>query len=137
LINWCVENDIGTLVVGKNDGWKQAIGIGKHNNQNFVSIPHARFIKMLQYKGELAGVEVIVTEESYTSKCSFLDNEPVCKHEQYQGRRIQRGLFRSRDGTLINADINGAANIIRKAVPNAVANGIEGVVVHPVLVLPA
>ena len=137
LIEWCAEQGIGTLVVGKNDGWKQSIDIGKRNNQNFVSIPHARFIQMLQYKGELAGIKVIVTEESYTSKCSSLDNEVIQKHEQYQGKRIKRGLFRSQDGTLLNADINGAANIIRKAVPNAFANGIEGVVVHPLLVLPA
>ena len=137
LIDWCVEQGIGTLVVGKNDGWKQSIGIGKRNNQNFVSVPHARFIEMLQYKGQLARIKVIVTEESYTSKCSFLDNEPIQKHETYQGRRIRRGLFRAQDGRLINADINGAANIIRKAIPNAVANGIEGVVVHPLLVLPA
>ena len=70
---------IGTLVIGKNEGWKQAVKMGKRTNQNFVQIPHARFIEMLTYKAEFVGIKVITTEESYTSKCSFLDDEPVCR----------------------------------------------------------
>ena len=93
-MDWLVEQRIGTLVIGKNDGWKQAIGLGKRTNQNFVFIPHARFIEMLSYKAELVGIQVIVTEESYTSKCSFLDLEPVGKHDVY-GQRVKRGLFRA------------------------------------------
>lgn len=131
IIDLLVKQKIGTLIIGKNDGWKQDINIGKRNNQNFVSIPHAQFIHQLQYKGELAGIEVIVNEESYTSKCSFLDEEPIKKHKKYLGRRIKRGLFKSKNGTKINADINGSANIIRKVIPNAFANGIEGIVVFP------
>jgi putative transposase len=91
---------------------------------------------MLTYKAQLAGLEVILTEESYTSKCSFLDNEPIGKHSLYQGSRIKRGLFRASDGTCINADINGSANIVRKVFPNAFAEGIQGVVVRPVRVTP-
>jgi putative transposase len=133
MIDWCLVHQSGTLVIGKNPGWKQAVRLGKQTNQNFVSIPHARFIHMLTYKAQLAGVQVVVTEESYSSKCSFLDLEPVGKHKQYCGRRIKRGLFRSGTGRLINADINAAFNIIRKAVPNAFADGIEGVAVRPLL----
>lgn len=125
-IDCLVANRIGTLVIGKNDGWKHDINLGKRNNQNFVSVPHARFIKMLTYKAQLAGIEVILTEESYTSKCYFKDNEPIHKHEKYQGRRVKRGLFRAGDSTLINADVNGSANIIRKVFPNAFAPGDTG-----------
>ncbi|MCU0499580.1 MAG: transposase, partial [Anaerolineae bacterium] len=110
---------IGTLVIGKNEGWKQGIELGKRTNQNFVQIPHARFIEMLTYKAQLVGIAVIITEESYTSKCSFLDGEAVCKHEQYAGKRVKRGLFCASNGRLMNADTNGAYNIIRKVIPNA------------------
>jgi putative transposase len=134
LIQELVKHGIGTLIIGKNDGWKQGIDMGKRNNQQFVQIPHARFIEMLTYKAEREGMAVILTEESYTSKCSFLDNESLHKHEHYLGKRIHRGLFRASDGRLLNADVNGSANIIRKVVPNAFANGIEAVVVSPVRV---
>lgn len=136
IINHLVANRIGTLVIGKNDCWKQEINLSKRHNQNFVSIPHARFIEMLTYKAQLVGIKVIVTEESYTSKCSVLDNEPIRKHDKYKGRRIFRGLFCAGDGTLINADVNGSANIVRKVFPNAFAQGIQGVVVRPVRVTP-
>jgi len=131
IVDWLVEQRIGRLVIGKNDGWKQAIGLGRRTNQNFVFIPHTCFVQMLCYKAELVGIQAIVTEESYTSKCSFLDLEPVGKHEVYAGTRAKRGLFRSRSGRCLNADINGAYNIQRKVVPDAFGNGIAGVVVHP------
>lgn len=135
LIEHLVRHGIDTLVIGKNDGWKQDIHLGKRTNQNFVPIPHARFIEMLSYKATLAGIQVILTEESYTSKCSFLDGETIGQHEAYAGKRIHRGLFRARDGRLINADVNGSYNIMRKVIPNAFGqgNGIAGAVVHPVL----
>lgn len=84
---------------------------------------------MLAYKAQLVGIQVMLTEESYTSKCSFLDGEPIGKREVYVGRRVTRGLFRSSDGRCLNADVNGAYNILRKVFPNAFGNGIEGVVV--------
>lgn len=130
MVNELVQEKIGNLVIGKNDGWKQSIYIGKKNNQNFVQIPHAKFIEMLTYKVELEGIKVITREESYTSKCSFLDREPIKKHRKYKGRRIKRGLFRSAEGHLINADINASYNIIKKASPKSF-EGVEGVVVHP------
>ncbi len=136
VIDMLVKYGIGRLVIGKNPQWKQEINLGKVNNQNFVAIPHARFIKQLQYKAALVGIEVITIEESYTSKCSFLDNEPIAKQQQYVGRRVKRGLFRSTSGVVINADINGSANIIRKAFPGAFADGIQAVVVQPLRVTP-
>ena len=85
---------------------------------------------MLQYKAELVGIQVFVSEESYTSKCSFLDLEPIGKQEVYAGKRVKRGCFAA-DGRRLNADVNGAFNILRKVVPDAFGNGIAGVVVHP------
>lgn len=133
IIALLVKERIGMVVIGKNAGWKQAITIGKRNNQNFVSIPHARFIEMLTYKAQLVGINVVVTEESHTSKCSFLDSEPIRHQDSYAGRRIHRGMFRSASGKLINADLNGAYNIILKVAPSAFANGVEDVAVHPVV----
>ena len=119
IVNHLVSNSINSLVIGNNKEWKQEINIGRVNNQNFVNIPHTRFIEMMEYKCLLQGINVITNEESYTSKCSFLDNESVKKHEHYKGKRIKRGLFRSGNGTLINADVNGSLNILKKAVINA------------------
>ena len=132
IINLLIEKNIGTLVIGISPDWKQSISLGKRTNQNFVSIPHARFVSMLTYKAKLAGIKVRLVKENYTSKCSFLDMEPVEKRESYVGKRITRGLFRSGTGRLINADVNAAYNILRKAAPNAFSNGVEGVAVHPV-----
>ena len=113
--------------------------MGKRNNQHFVNVPHARFIAMLTYKAELVGIWVIVTEESYTSKASFLDADrlPVYDaqcHEPpvFSGKRVKRGLYRAADERHINADVNGAYNIIRKVAPDAFAQGSRGCVVHPV-----
>ena len=133
IIDLLLVEGIGTLVIGKNPNWKQECNIGKRNNQNFVNIPHARFIEMLSYKAKLVGIAVMVTEESYTSKCSFLDMEPIGKHEQYLGKRVKRGLFRSADGRYINADVNGSYNMVRKVAPDAFEQGSRGCVVHPVL----
>lgn len=132
IVDHLVAKDIGNLVIGKNEKWKQSINLGRKTNQNFVSIPHARFIDMLTYKAELVGIKVTVTEESYTSKCSFLDMEPLEHRDKYLGRRRFRGLFISASGRTIHADVQGSYNMIRKVVPDAFAEGIEGVVVHPV-----
>ena len=138
IMQWLVEQRIGTLVIGKNDGWKQAIGLGKRTNQNFVFVPHTRFVQMLEYKAALVGIRVRVSEESYTSQASFLDGDPLPVYAPahptpvFSGRRVKRGLYRAADGRCLNADVNGAYNILRKVVPNAFGNGIAGVVVHPV-----
>ena len=136
IIDHLVTEGIGTLVIGKNDGWKQAVHLGTRTNQNFVYIPHAQFIEMLTYKAQLVGIHVILSEESYTSKCSFLDLEPIGKHATYRGKRVKRGLFRASTGQFINADVNAAYNILRKVVPNAFADGIAAAVVQPVRVYP-
>lgn len=134
IVDYLVENDIGKLVIGHNDNWKQNVNIGKRNNQNFVTIPFYKLVHMLQYKAEEQGIEVIYQEESHTSKCSFFDNETVEHHDKYVGRR-KRGLFRTRFGYIVNADVNGALNIMKKAVSDASFNGmadvIEGAVGHP------
>jgi putative transposase len=88
-----VRSRSGILGIGKNDGWKQKVGMGKRNNQTFVFLPQARFIQLLTYKAQLAGMQVTRTEESYTSQCSFLDDEPLTQQATYAGQRVQRGLF--------------------------------------------
>ena len=139
IINKLVENKISTLVIGKNENWKQEINIGKVNNQNFTCVPHARLIEMLTYKAELVGIKVLITEESHTSVSSFLDGDPLpvygtpeAKTAKFSGRRVKRGLYKSKIGVKFNADVNGSYNIIRKVVPDAFCDGIKGVVVHPV-----
>lgn len=120
IINTCLNEDITTLIVGHNDGWKQNVNLGKRNNQDFVSIPFEMFISMLRYKSERQGLRFVEVNESHTSKCSSFDLEPVCHHDTYVGRRVRRGLFMTRDGILINADINGSYNIMRKVKGDAV-----------------
>lgn len=116
IVNHLVSNNVNTLIIGKNDNWKQEMNIGKKNNQNFVSIPHSQFVEMISYKCKLVGIAVMITEESYTSKCSFIDNEEIKHHENYKGKRLKRGLFRTNKGKLINADLNGSLNIMRKVI---------------------
>ncbi|MHA1966582.1 MAG: RNA-guided endonuclease InsQ/TnpB family protein [Candidatus Hodarchaeales archaeon] len=132
IIEYCAFHDIGTVVIGYNPDWKQKCYLGKRNTQNFVTIPYHRLIKQLEYKAEEQGITVLRQEESYSSKCSFLDNEPIKHHKKYLGRRITRGLFKSTTGTIINADVNGAYNILKKAFLNAIeADRIEDVGLHP------
>ena len=134
VIKYCIENNIGVIVIGHNDNWKQKANIGKRNNQNFVQLPFNLLIQMLQYKSEETGIDVILQDESHTSKCSFLDHEAVKHHAHYVGKRTSRGLFKSAKGIIINADVNGGYNIIRKAIPKAFAKAkadrIEGVGLH-------
>ena len=117
LINQAVSNGITAIFIGLNKEWKQEIKLGKKNNQKFVEIPFNILIDMITYKAKDKGIDVITTEESYTSKCSFFDNEEMCHHDKYQGKRIKRGLFRTSDSKTINSDVNGALNIIRKVIP--------------------
>ncbi|MBR0150546.1 MAG: transposase [Synergistaceae bacterium] len=122
IVNQLVSNDVTELVIGYNAGWKQDTRMKKVGNQRFQFIPFYKFISMLVYKCALVGIKVTTNEESYTSKCSFLDNEEVCKHTEYKGKRVKRGLFRASDGRLINADVNGALNILIKYMEKAVRN---------------
>lgn len=114
LVNQLVSHGVQTLVFGHNTGQKQDINLGKRTNQNFVNIPFTLLIQMLEYKCRVNGIHFVVHEESYTSKCSFIDQEAIESHEDYLGRRICRGLFESLLGKKYNADINGSLNIGRK-----------------------
>ncbi len=126
IVSYALSEGMDAIVIGHNDGWKQESNIGKINNQNFVQMPFSMLIDMLKYKGEEAGIQVVVQEESHTSRCSFMDGESIEHHDGYGGKRIKRGLFRSYDGIIINADVNGAYNIGRKAFPNLFrSEGIE------------
>ena len=132
IINYCVDNNLGTIIIGYNSSWKQKVNMGCINNQKFVQLPYYKLISQIQYKSILVGIYVILEKESYTSKCSFLDNESIQKHKAYAGKRINRGLYRSSKGIVINADVNAGYNIIKKVVPNAVlVDGIEGIGLYP------
>ena len=134
IVNSAISNNIHTIVIGNNKNWKQSISLGKRTNQSFVSIPHQKLIGKIIYKARNAGINVILTEESYTSGTSFLDGELPTKEFYNKDRRIHRGLFISNRGIRINADVNAAYQIMKKVFPNAFADGIEGAVLHPVRV---
>lgn len=135
---------ISQLIIGKNPLWKQEINNGKRNNQSFVSIPHSRFVEMLIYKAELKGIKVILTEESYTSRASFLTLDPLPTYGsesatkiKFSGYRETRGMYKIKgQKTRINADVNGSYNIMRKVILTVFDGGIEGVVVRPIRVTP-
>lgn len=137
IIDLLVDEQIGALVIGLNPLWKQDPTMSKHQAQHFVGLPHKRFIDMLTYKATLVGIRVIVREESYTSKASFLDLDDIPtygKVEQepvFSGRRVKRGMYRASGKRYIHADVNGAYNILRKVVPDALCKGIEGIAVCP------
>ncbi|MFX1500647.1 MAG: RNA-guided endonuclease InsQ/TnpB family protein [Promethearchaeota archaeon] len=115
VVGYCVQNQIGNICLGKLNNIKQNIRMGTRNNQNFVNIPIQKLKHMIIYKAQLLGIKVHEVEESYTSKCSSLDLEPIQKHQTYVGRRITRGLFQG-SNYILNADVNGALNILRKVV---------------------
>ena len=125
IIQSCLEMKCGRLIIGHNKAFKKNVKLRKPDKQNFIHIPFVMLINMLKYKAESAGIEVIITEESYTSKASFLDCDPIPVYGEsvnvgFSGKRISRGLYRSKDNLIINADVNAALNIMKKAVPEAV-----------------
>lgn len=134
VIDSCLESNIGTIVIGKNKEWKQESSMRKTVNQHFVQIPYESFINKLKYKCEDYGIELIETEEAYTSGTSFLDNETPVKDNYDKSRRKHRGLFVSNDGVKINADVNAAYQIMKKVSPNAFADGVEGIHLHPIVI---
>jgi len=143
IVDHCVEHQISKIVIGKNDGWKTGTRIKRRsaNSQNFQSIPFNMLIEKIQYKAQTVGIDVILTEEAYTSKASFLDRDEIPKYEKgiertFSGHRIKRGLYRSLGGVLLNADVNGAANIGRKVFPNMNSEWDRSVAATPVVVNP-
>jgi len=132
VLDFCIENNIDTLVCGINKEWKQKSNIGKKNNQKILYLPYDTFIKQLEYKCQDIGIKFITTEESYTSGTSFLDGEIPCKENYDKSRRIKRGLFDT--GTeLINADVNGSLQIMRKVFSNVIDYEIVGVL-NPIVI---
>lgn len=130
VVSWLIDNKVGTLVIGKNKQWKTKINIGKRNNQNFVQIPHTRLIELIIYKYEQQNGIVVTNEESYTSKASALDldvlpKRKLKKKQIFSANRIKRGLYKTAKGLLINADVNGALNIIRKVAKNSIDDLVE------------
>ena len=130
IINEAIKNNISKIIIGNNVGWKNEINIGRRNNQNFVNIPHTKLFNQLLYKGLLNGIEVVFTEESYTSKASFFDKDelPVYgenDNHKFSGRRISRGLYKDNKGNLWNADLNGGGNIMRKISDKAAYKNIR------------
>lgn len=125
IINYCLKYNIKTLILGNNDRWKQKVNLGDKNNQNFVCIPYEMLIEQLEYKCLDNNIKFIVTEESFTSGTSFLDNEEPIRKNYNIKRRICRGLFKSNEGKIINSDVNASLQIMKKVIPKAVDNGIE------------
>ena len=130
IVDYALGINCNTLIIGNNKDWKRGSKMSKNVNQSFVGIPHQRFIEMIKYKCENVGLNLIITEESYTSGTSFLDGELPCKDNYDKTRRKYRGLFISNEGIKINADVNGAYQIIKKVSPN-LFDGVEGVGLHP------
>lgn len=133
IIDYCIANNIGRIIVGKNDGWKQNLNLGKKTNQKFTEIPHSKLIQKIEYKAKLFGIEFECTEESYTSKCDHLVGEEMKKQVTYLGKRKKRGLFQSSVGKLLNADINGAIGIgLKKSIPQFLEKIVDsGLVFNP------
>ena len=138
LANYFDERDVSIVVIGNNSGWKNEINLGKRNNQNFVNIPYSKFINQLTYKCQMLGITVITREESYTSKASFLDYDEIPNYKdeekpKFSGKRIKRGLYRSAT-RIINADVNGAYNIMVKENPNYIIGHREQLGFNPILI---
>lgn len=136
IIDYCVVNKIGNIVIGKNDGWKQQVNLGKATNQKFVSIPYEKLIGQIYYKAEEVGITVTEVRENHTSKCDALALEPVCHQEDYLGNRRHRGLFVSSTNKTLNADVNGSLNILRKVIGDSFIKEIadRGVVFTPLVI---
>ena len=126
LVRYAKRQQVEVIVAGHNEDQKQNICIGRQNNQNFVSIPFCRFLDILRYTAAKAGIPVVLREESYTSKASLLDLDAIPAYKKgdtinhtFSGKRVRRGLYKTNSGFFINADINGAGNILRKEYPYA------------------
>ena len=141
IINWCIAQGVGTLIVGVNPGWKQNINIGKCNNQSFVQIPFYSLRSKLSALCERYGIQYVEQEESYSSKASALDGDNIPTYSpdnpakaKFSGKRVKRGLYRSQDKYLVNADCNGGWNIGRKSKHNGFTRVSRGVLAAPLRV---
>ena len=134
VVNYTLSCGANTIVIGNNKNWKQNSKMSTKINQSFISIPHSKIIQQIEYKAKIVGINVIITEESYTSGTSFLDGELPTKENYNKNRRIYRGLFVSNKGIKINSDVNGSLQIMKKVFPNAFSHGIEDYVFNPIRV---
>jgi IS605 OrfB family transposase len=141
IVDLCVKEGIGRIIIGKNDGWKSGINLGKKTNQAFCSVPTYLLLGKIKYKAAAEGVEVVFTEEAYTSKASFYDCDPLPRYErgvehEFSGKRKHRGLYVTKDGFAVNADVNGSLNIGRKVIPEFLGIGDRSLAARPVVVNP-
>lgn len=148
IIDLCIKNNIGTMVIGRNKGWKQKINLGVKNNQSFCMVPIYLLLEKIKYKAELAGIDFVLVEESYTSKASYFDNDLLPEYDKnsqeehvFSGKRKYRGLYISKDGFAVNSDINGSLNIGRKysetnVIPESVMIRNRSLVARPCVINP-
>jgi len=143
IVSMCLKVGIGTIVIGKNDGWKQRINLGRKTNQAFCHVPIYCLLEKIRYKAMLEGIDVVFTEESYTSKASFYDRDKLPKYDsnqeeepKFSGKRKHRGLYVSGDGFAVNADVNGSLNIGRKVIPEFLGIGDRSLAARPVVINP-
>lgn len=141
IVDLCVKHGIGRIIIGKNDGWKSGINLAKKTNQAFCFVPIYTLLEKVKYKAAIAGIDVTFTEESYTSKASFFDRDPLpvyvsgVKHE-FSGVRKHRGLYVSKDSFAVNADVNASLNIGRKVIPEFSGIGDRSLAARPVVINP-
>ena len=122
IVDYCITHDIGTLIIGYNETFQRSSDMGKANNQNFVNIPYGKLRSKIEYLCTLNNIAFIKQEESYTSKASFWDKDNIPTYNNnnpvsyvFSGKRLKRGLYRTANGNFLNADVNGALNILRKS----------------------
>lgn len=140
IVDLCLKHNTGRVVIGRNCEWKTGVNLGKKTNQSFCSVPFYLLLEKIKYKAEMAGIDVTFTEESYTSKASFFDNDPLPRYgevkPEFSGKRAKRGLYVSKDGFAVNADVNGSLNIGRKVIPEFLGIGDRSLAARPVVVNP-
>lgn len=141
IVNFCLSSNITTIVIGKNKNWKQHSNLG-NNNQAFVQIPLSTLCWIITYKAEAVGLLVVEQEESYTSKANLVDSDRIPTYGKepkegisFSGRRNKRGLYRTKEGRLVNADLNGAGNILRKYDPDTFSGQVDFSFLERILVL--
>lgn len=140
IVDLCVKEGIGRIIIGRNESWKQNVKMRKKNKQNFQYIPFYRLLEKIKYKAAIAGIDVTFTEETYTSKASFYDRDDLPKYDEGEpilsGTRKHRGLYISKDGFAVNADVNGSLNIGRKVIPEFLGIGDRSLAARPVVINP-
>ncbi len=144
IINKCLESKTGTIIIGKNNGWKDNINLGNKTNQAFCYISISSLLWKIEYKAKMVGIKIIFTEEAYTSKASFFDNDPLPEYNKevhyqddyFSGKRVKRGLYKTKEGFCLNADVNGSLNIGRKVIPEFLETriGDKSLVARPIII---